>query len=163
MSYNLRPLIPQDKQAVLQVLKGLLEFESEEVKVAEELIDEYLQCGFDSGYHPKVADDEGKIVGYIVYGPTPLTRGTWDIYWLAVSADMKRRGIGSSMLSHAEEEIVSHGGRLIVIETSSKASYENTRKFYKAKGYVEVCRIEDFYAPRDDKIMYLKRLPRAEK
>jgi ribosomal protein S18 acetylase RimI-like enzyme len=118
MNYRLRPMATQDKPAVLQILKGLAEFEPCEVEVAEELIDAYLQDGSESGYHPIVAEAESIIAGYALYGPTPLTRGTWDIYWMAVSAGMRKRGIGKQLLLHAEKDIVSSGGRLILIETS---------------------------------------------
>ncbi|HJX03088.1 MAG TPA: GNAT family N-acetyltransferase [Dehalococcoidia bacterium] len=158
MTYSLRPLAPQDKTAVLQILKGLAEFEPDEVEVAEELIDAYLQDGYESGYHPIVAEAESKIAGYALYGPTPLTRGTWDIYWMAVSAELKNRGLGTKLLQYAEKDIVSSGGRLILIETSARPLYENTRKFYEGNYYAVVCRIADFYAPGDDKIIYLKRL-----
>jgi hypothetical protein len=74
----------KDKRALLPMLKNTPEFKPIEVTVAEELIDNYLAYGVKSGYHIQVAEDDGEVVGYICYGETPCTIGTWDIYWIAV-------------------------------------------------------------------------------
>jgi len=37
---------------------------------------------------------EGKLGGYICYGPTPMTDGTYDLYWIA--SDPRVRGQGSA-------------------------------------------------------------------
>ena len=39
---RVRPMAPKDKGAVMQILRGSVEFETHEVVVAEELIDAYL-------------------------------------------------------------------------------------------------------------------------
>ena len=41
-------------------------------------------------------------------------------------------------------------------ETSSRALYEPTRAFYERCGYRAEARMEAFYAPGDDKIVYMK-------
>ena len=48
------------------------------------------------------------------------------------------------------------GGRLSVVETSSRPDYEKARSFYLKVGYHEGARARNFYAPGDDKIIYLK-------
>jgi len=55
--------------------------------------------------------------------PTPLTEGTWDIYWIVVDNAFRGTGIGRALLRHAEQEIQNAGGRMILIETSSKDEY----------------------------------------
>jgi hypothetical protein len=47
-------------------------------------------------------------------------------------------------------------GRLAIIETSSMPAYEKTRHFHLNHGYEVICRITDFYAPGDDKLMLQK-------
>jgi hypothetical protein len=48
--------------------------------------------------------------------------------------------------------------RLILIETSSKPTYESTGRFYRSQAYELISRIPDFYEPGDDKLTFQKRL-----
>ena len=126
--------------------------------VAEELIECYLENPFSSGYHIQVAEVDSTVVGYICYGPTPLTEGTWDIYWVAVTRERQGQGTGSALMKSAEKEIVKAKGRLSIIETSSTPAYEKTRHFHISQGYEIIARIPDFYAPGDDKLILQKLL-----
>jgi len=147
-----------DKPKVVRLLRTLPEFEPAEIAVAEEVIDSHLDNPSGSGYHIQVAEVDSAVVSYICYGPAPLTEGTWNIYWVAVSAKEQGKGIGSALMSFAEDEIRRAEGRLIIIETSSKPGYEKTRRFYLDQGYEIVGRIPEFYALRDDKLILHKRL-----
>jgi GNAT superfamily N-acetyltransferase len=158
MISKIRPMTRNDKSAVILMLRNIPEFKPAEVEVAEEVIDSYLDDSIRSGYHIFVAEDGSSIAGYICYGPTPLTEGTWDIYWLAVAPDKQNQGIGKTLLNFAEDKIKGTKGRLSIIETSSKPEYEATRRFHQAQGYEMACRIADFYAPGDDKLVFQKRL-----
>jgi ribosomal protein S18 acetylase RimI-like enzyme len=142
----------------MNMLRDTPEFTPPELVVAEEIIDCYLQEPVTSGYFIIVATEESSLTGYLCYGPTPLTEGTWDLYWAAVSRDMRGKGIGKALWEAAEADIKGKGGRLAVIETSSKPDYEQTRRFHEARGYENVGRIADFYAPGDDMLIYVKRL-----
>ena len=148
----------EDKPAITQMLRDIPEFKPAEVDIAEEVIDSYLRNSIRSGYHVFVAEAGLSIAGYICYGPTPLTEGTWDIYWLAVAPEQQSQGIGKALLTFAEVNIKETEGRLVLIETSSKPEYEATRRFHRAQGYELSCRIADFYAPGDDKLVFQKRL-----
>jgi hypothetical protein len=44
------------------------------------------------------------------------------------------------------------------VETAGRKQYEPTRAFYLACDYREAARLEDFYAPGDDKVVFLKVL-----
>lgn len=147
-----------DKRALMQILKNTPEFKPFEVTVAEELIDYYLAEGAKSGYIIQIAEDEGEVAGYICYGETPCTVGTWDIYWIAVDRVKRGKGIGKALSQTAETAIKQAKGRLAFIETSSTPLYENTRQFYMARGYEQVARIPDFYSPGDDKLILQKKL-----
>ena len=146
-----------DKPALMQILRHTPEFKPYEVVVAEEVIDGYLQDPQGTGYHTLVADD-GRLAGYICFGETPCTEGTWDIYWVAVAGDMRGKGIGGALTKAAEADIKKARGRLILIETSSLPMYENTRRFYLGQKYELVARIPDFYSPGDDLLIMQKRL-----
>jgi ribosomal protein S18 acetylase RimI-like enzyme len=155
---DVRPMVSRDRSSVMAMLRDTPEFKDFEVDVAAELIDAYLDQGLSSGYFTLVAEVEGRVAGYVCYGPTPLTTGTWDVYWMAVSRGEQRHGVGKALLAAAETEIQSRRGRLILIETSSKPNYVKAQSFYGREGYEMISRIYDFYEPGDDKLTYLKRL-----
>ncbi len=142
----------------MKILQNTPEFKPSEVVVAEEVIDSYLNDPISSGYYTLIAEADSAIAGYISYGPTPLTEGTWDIYWMAVSAEKQGRGIGGALMAHAEDKIREARGRLVIIETSSQPEYEKTRRFHLSHGYEVIARIPDFYTPGDDKLILQKRL-----
>jgi len=151
-------MIARDKPAIAQILRETPEFKPAEVAVAEELLDSCLRDPAGSGYHVLVAEVGSSVLGYICYGPTPLTEGTWDVYWMAVAPKEQGRGIGRTLLASAEDRIRQAKGRLALIETSSTPAYERTRRFHQLQGYELVSRIADFYAPGDDKLTFQKRL-----
>ena len=158
MKMNTRPMTYEDKPSIVKILRNTPEFKPSEVAVAEEVIDSYLGDPLGSGYYILVAEDNSILAGYICYGPTPLTEGTWDIYWMVVAPDKQGQGIGSTLLESAEKSISEAEGRLAIIETSSIPAYEKTRRFHIGHGYEIVARIPDFYAPGDDKLILQKRL-----
>lgn len=158
MDINIRVMTPEDKPSIMQILRSTPEFKPSEVVIAEELIDSYLGAHGRSGYHFLVAEIDTTVAGYICFGSTPLTEGTWDIYWIAVAQDRQRRRIGSVLLESAEKNIREAGGRLSIVETSSTPAYANTRNFYHRNGYEIIAHLLDFYALGDDKLILQKRL-----
>jgi len=160
MMHRLRPMLPGDRTALFNIIDNISEFSPADVLVAREVIDSHLQDPCGSGYSVLVAEIEKKVVGYICYGPTPLTQGTWDMYWMATSPEQQGQGIGSDLVVLAESQIMESGGRLIMIETSSRPEYEKTLRFHRNRGYELIGRIPDFYAPGEDKLILQKRLDR---
>ena len=142
----------------MAILHSTPEFLPHEVVVAEELIDAFLTNSLESGYHILVAKTDSKVVGYVCYGETPLTEGTWDVYWIAVDRTRQGKGIGRALMIETEHNIQKLHGRLVVIETSTKPNYNKTRQFYVLQGYSEIALIPDFYAIGDGKVIMVKRL-----
>jgi len=142
----------------MAILHSTPEFLPREVVVAEELIDSFLTSSQESGYHILVAETDGKVMGYICYGETPLTEGTWDIYWIAVDRTRQGKGIGRALMRETENKIRELKGRLAIIETSSKPDYNKTRRFHSSQGYSEIALIPDFYTVGDGKVIMIKRL-----
>jgi ribosomal protein S18 acetylase RimI-like enzyme len=154
---NIRPIVFLDKSSIMRILKNTPEFTPAEVVLADEVIDSYLFNPGESGYFILVAEVDSSVAGYVCYGPTPITEGTWDIYWIAVDHKIQGQGIGRRLMASAEEKIKQLKGRLILVETSSKPGYEKTNLFYQRIGYKEAARILDFYAIGDDQVIYEKR------
>jgi ribosomal protein S18 acetylase RimI-like enzyme len=137
-------------------------FHEEEIKVAMELFHAVLDDPMQKDYLVAIEEEDGQISGYILYGPVPLADRVYDIYWLAVKPDSQGKGVGRRLIAHVEENIKDLGIRMICLETSSKDSYERTRRFYQQAGYVEESRIRDFYYDGDDRITYVKRFHPSE-
>lgn len=134
-----------------------------EVQCALELIDVYLNDAEQKDYILACAVDESdQPRGYVCYGPTPLTAGTYDLYWIAVDPACHGRGVGSLLMEYVERQVRDTASsvpraRLLIIETSSLPRYEAARRLYSRHHYREVARIPDFYADGDDRVIYTKR------
>ncbi|MCU0531815.1 MAG: GNAT family N-acetyltransferase [Syntrophales bacterium] len=133
-------------------------FRPDEIGIAVELVEERLRVGPASGYHFIFAEREGRVLGYSCYGPVPLTLQSYDLYWIAVRKDLQGTGIGRMLLERSEAAVIELGGRRVYIETSSKAMYRNTRRFYDRNGYRAEATLKEFYSPGDHKVIYVKAL-----
>jgi len=154
-----RPMAPSDKPAVMDLIKATDMFTPGEIEVAEELIDDYLLRPDQKDYRAVVVETrDGGVGGYMTWGPTPLTEGAYDLYWMAVSPKEQGRGLGKELVRWLERTVAGLGGRLIIIETAGQPKYDPTRKFYLGLEYKEVARVPDFYKPGDDRIIYTKQL-----
>ena len=140
-----------------EILDATAVFKPEEVDVALELFDESPRAPSDYEFIGAFEDD-GALVGYASFGPTPGTDRTYDLYWIATHPDAQGRGAGSRLLAEVERRLSGRNARLLVVETSSRAAYAPTRRFYQTRGYTEAARVRGFYAPDDDRVVYTKRL-----
>jgi ribosomal protein S18 acetylase RimI-like enzyme len=156
----IRKLERSDREEIKQILEETNHFSEDEIKVAIELIDVYLNDEKQKDYIIYVKEDENskKAAGYICYGKRPLTERTYDLYWIAVDPGIHGKGTGSMLVKHMESDLRSAGGNLILIETSGKAEYENERRFYLKNGYEVQTIIKDFYRGDDDLFIYRKYL-----
>jgi len=154
---NIRPIASADRARIHEIVVAAGNFNSLEIETAMELVDESLLRGDESGYITIVAELT-KVEGYACYGPTPLTDGVFDLYWIAVHPEAQGQGVGRDLIRYVEEGIRSRGGRMLLIETSSRKEYEATISFYKNSKYELAARIKNFYAVGDDKLVFSKEL-----
>ncbi|MCC6332779.1 MAG: GNAT family N-acetyltransferase [Myxococcales bacterium] len=154
---EIRPLAAPDRPQLAELLSRIETFSPEEVSCALELIDAALQPN-NSDYQILVAARDEKVVGYCCYGPTPMTQGTFDLYWIASNPLVRGQGVGAALVSGMEGDIRRRQGRLIRVETSAMEAYGPTRGFYAAMQYKEESRFRDFYKPGEDLIILAKRL-----
>jgi GNAT superfamily N-acetyltransferase len=156
---QIRPMAPADRAAIADLVVSAGNFNQTEIDCALELVDIYLTNKNQTDYHVVVAQDpESTVHAYACWGPVPLTKGAFDLYWIATNPKSRGRGFGRALMSYVESQALKLKGRLLAAETSSKASYTDTVKFYRGLGYEEVCRIIDFYDVGDDKLILVKRL-----
>jgi ribosomal protein S18 acetylase RimI-like enzyme len=133
-------------------------FTPAEIECADELVAEAVHEPHKGDYLVHVIEDDAGVQGYVCFGATPLTEGTYDLYWIAVDPSQHGRGHGQKLVAFVEAWLQEHGGRLLLIETSSKDDYGPTQAFYLRCGYTELARVPAFYRPGDDKIVYGKYL-----
>jgi len=151
-------VLPGDVEAVRSLVARTGFFREDEVAVAAELVSERLHRGEESGYYFVMAEEGGQLLGYVSYGPIACTVSSFDLYWIAVEPCLQGKGLGKRLLHEAERLIQKMGGNRIYVETSNKPQYESTRTFYERCGYETASVLEDFYAPGDSKVTYLKVL-----
>jgi D-alanine-D-alanine ligase len=149
-------LEPTDREPLERMIRETALFNGEEVEVALELIDDRLTRGEASHYRFLVAETDGAVAGYACWGPIPGTLASADLYWIVVDPAHQRQGIGAALLKDAEEWMASSGRARIYIETSTRARYDGTRRFYLACGYELAAELPEFYGPEDGKAIFLK-------
>ncbi|MEO8035868.1 MAG: GNAT family N-acetyltransferase [Acidobacteriota bacterium] len=160
---KIRPVEPRDRERIQQILVATAHFTEEEVRCAVELVDSSLEHPDKGDYFVHVLEepDSGPnraVQGYVCFGPTPLTDGVFDLYWIAVDPNQQGQGFGQVLLKFVENEVRRQRGRMLLIETSGKESYSATLRFYVRSGYDEISRIKDFYRIEDDKVVFCKKL-----
>lgn len=147
-----------DRDRVREIVSSTGFFHAAEIDIAVELVAERLSRGPESGYFFVFLEDEGRVRGYTCFGPIPGTRESFDLYWIAVHRDRQGEGLGRILLARAEERIRQAGGRRLYAETSGRPQYRPTRRFYRRAGFRREARLRDFYAPGDDKLIFVKEL-----
>lgn len=155
MRFREQPIY-SDIQSVAEILKRSGFFNEEEQEIGVSLVRERLEQGEKSLYFFQFAQEQSQVLGYTCFGPIPGTKFSYDLYWIAVAPNFQRQGIGGLLLEHTEKEIQRRGGKRIYIETSSQPLYEPTRNFYDSRGYILEGYQKDYYAPGDDKLLYVK-------
>lgn len=129
----------------------------------EELWNAYQDEGESSGYVFLVyRDDDGRIRGYVCFGPHPLTQGTYDLYWIAMAPSAQGCGVGHALLAQVEAEVRARGGCLLMIETSDTPAYAPARRLYETSGYRCEAVIPNFYTQGDDLLIFSKNLKVAQ-
>lgn len=154
-------VVESDREAVRSIVESSGFFSTAEVDVAVELVAERLSRGECSGYQFVFGESGGRVLGYVCFGPIPCTVASYDLYWIAVHEEFRGHGLGRQLLVAAEERIAALGGQRVYIETSSRSQYDPTRAFYRCCAYREEAILADFYAPGDDKVVYVKLLKSA--
>jgi D-alanine-D-alanine ligase-like ATP-grasp enzyme/ribosomal protein S18 acetylase RimI-like enzyme len=151
-----RSVEPSDRGRVRHIAGATGFFHPGEVDVAEELVSERLENGPASGYEFVFAEVNGGLAGYTCYGPVPMTVSSYDLYWIVVSPKAQQRGVGRLLLTETERLIRLAGGTRLYAETSGRALYASTHAFYRRTGFTMESRLNDYYAPGDDKIIFSK-------
>ncbi len=148
-----------DRETILGIARETEVFTVQDVECVDELLDTYLHER-DSHEYTFIAatDEQNRAIGFVCYGPTPLTDRTFDVYWLAVSRVARRQGTARALFLQMEENLRDAGARLLVLETSGTPEYAPARRLYDSLGYTGYLAAPDFYRQGDDLMVYSKPL-----
>jgi len=89
-----------------------------------------------------VAIDGAEVMGFLTY--VHRFDEAAEITWMAVRADLRRRGIGHALIDRLAEQLAAEGGRVLLVLTVSPSDpgvepedgYQSTRAFYRSAGFV---------------------------
>ncbi|MEO8448283.1 MAG: GNAT family N-acetyltransferase [Gemmatimonadota bacterium] len=158
---TVRPLAPTDRSVVEGMTRAARLFRADEIPVALEVFDAATGANpagaIDPDYEHAGVVCDGCLRGWAVWGPTPGTLGTFDLYWIVVEPLSQGAGFGSLLVEEMERRVRGRA-RLIMVETAGRDDYAGTRAFYQRHGYHVVATIPDFYAPGDDRVTFVKTL-----
>jgi ribosomal protein S18 acetylase RimI-like enzyme len=146
----------EDRPDILAETADVGVFTQQEVACVDELLDVFLHRPDNHDYTFIVScDPNDRAVGFACYGPTALTEGTFDLYWLCVARRAQGRGIAKSLLQAVRQELIPLGARLLVAETSSTPAYDAARSFYEHNGFSFKTIVPEYYRPGDDLVLYV--------
>jgi phosphoribosylaminoimidazole-succinocarboxamide synthase len=92
------PSHPHERADIERITHAAGNFHAAELATPVELFDGYLRDPKVSGYNFLSAQRDGRVVGYACYGPTALTEGTYDLYWIVAEASAHGAGRQSTSL-----------------------------------------------------------------
>ena len=151
---TVRPPTAADRGAVLDALASCGAFSELEIEVAIGMFDE----GLAGDYTLLGLEAEGSLRGYACIGRASLTERSWYLYWICVHPVFHGRGLGQALQGAVEALVRRSGGDKLVLETSARAQYERSRRFYESAGFSVQGRLVDFYKRGEDCIIYCKAL-----
>jgi GNAT superfamily N-acetyltransferase len=154
----IRPTVPEDTDTLIAIAAATGVFKLLEIATLREVLHDFHSEDAEEGHRAVTYEKDGKPIGFVYYAPTPMTEGTWHLFWIFVDKNIQAKGLGARLLKHTEEDIRAAGGRLLIIETSSLPHYELTRRFYLKHGYDQPAVVPDFYAEGDGMVVFTKKL-----
>lgn len=153
-------LLPEehDIKRVMEIVESTRFFYDHEVEVAVELVTERLEKGESSGYYFIFAEVEGITAAYSCFGPIPMSRTCFDLYWIVTHNDYRGKGIGKKLLEETCRQAKEMDCSILIAETSGLEHYAPTRRFYESNKFILEARLKDFYTEGDDKLFYTRKL-----
>lgn len=154
----LRPTTPAEAPDLVRLADETGFFKPHEIVALTEVFDDFFKENYRDGHICKTFERDGEPLGFVYYGPPPMTIGTWELWWIVVAKHAQKRGLGGEMLRAVEADVCERGGRVLFIETSSQPMYDPTLRFYLNQGYELHAVLKEYYAVGDDKVIFRKAL-----
>ncbi|MDO9515465.1 MAG: GNAT family N-acetyltransferase [Syntrophales bacterium] len=153
----IKPITHHDRKKLFSLLKQTGVFNKGEITVAMEIVDLVLAKNDNEDYQTfSYYDTENQFMGYICFGPIPMTDLRYDLYWIAVDRQARGKGVAAELVEFMEKQVARQRGGKIYVDTSSTPLYGAARGFYEKQGYSRLCVLDDFYRKGDSKIIFMK-------
>ncbi len=149
---------PSDRAGILDAARSVGVFSDEEVDTVDELFEGYLEGPEKSGYNFLSCREGETILGFACWGPTPLSKGAVDLYWIATAAQAQGKGVARALFDGVVQAARAAGRWLMVIWTSSRPEYQAARDFYQRMGCNLLVQLADFYDRGEDLCIFTLRL-----
>ena len=148
---TVRPLGPADVEACAAIMSGLPLWREYGVTIGDAR--DTFAAALRGAAHVQVADDGGRVVGFVEY----LVRGTFGhsgyVWSVAVAADAQGRGVGGRLMDAAEAKIFEAGPNVFLLVNASNAG---AQRFYERRGYRRIGELADYITPGLTEILYRK-------
>lgn len=159
---TIRTVKPEDTDALIGLCKATDLFVPGELEILKDMLSQYFEGDLGDDHFWIKYEDDDELIGIAYYAPETFADSVFNLYLIGIHPDRQREGLGTILLRHVEEHLMSISTRMLIIETSGLGSFDRTRAFYRKNGYDEEARIRDFYRAGDDKIIFRKTLVRPE-
>ncbi|WP_223421432.1 GNAT family N-acetyltransferase [Tateyamaria pelophila] len=104
----------------------------------------------------RMATQGENVVGFAFAQPEAMTNAAWNLRAIAVSPELYGSGAGTALIGAMESAL--KDARMIVVDTTQTSDQARARRFYKARGYVLIATIPDFFDVGEDKVTFVKTL-----
>jgi len=101
-------------------------------------------------------ESDGQVIGAIGAWENYIKNGGFVIEHFAVVEEYRGKGIGKELFSKAEEFIMKHKPRYILIETGDDKFYEACRNIYRKNGYKKVSHFPKYYVSHSGRVDFMK-------
>jgi ribosomal protein S18 acetylase RimI-like enzyme len=140
--FTLRPLTARDAPAARALADAVL---------ADAPYDDQLRGAIDrvlasrtDEYRALVAVADTALAGLLVFGETAGARGAGHIYFVAVDASTRRRGIATALAEAACRDLTERGARFVIIEMPDDPRLAGARLAAEQASFREEGRIADY-------------------
>lgn len=129
--FVVRPLEFADVPPILAVARSLAKwFDKEGLRRIA------LELASPKGF---VALRAGRLAGFVLW--KPMDADVAELTWIGVSEELQHRGIGTALLAALQTELRAAGYRTLEVSTVADnldyEPYARTRRFYRARGFVD--------------------------
>jgi ribosomal protein S18 acetylase RimI-like enzyme len=148
----IRHMLQEDRDVVLRII-------SEHSKDDFNLASDFYNKPHTNRHMDFVYEIRQKVVGVCSISPDSYN---WpDILWISwfyVDINHRKQGIGSSLLSHAIQEVKVANTRKLYLSTDSHPSYQSAIRLYEKFGFVTEGVLKDYYEDNYHSIIMAKKL-----
>lgn len=143
---SIEPMTEAQLEEAVQLVA--VSMNDDEANWARQTMKLYFACrklAVDSGRDYYVWQHNGKIYGLVglhryIWGPK---ENVW-LSWFAVHPEQQGKGAGSLLIDSIKEQAIKAGHKNLFVETYDNQTFYKAHLFYKAKGFREMGRIQNY-------------------